>query len=228
MYYDFIISRGTDLVQNNLAFMRKQLNLTSIQDEFLLLKECITDFLSNTNEIIEEQVRTILSKLLNQNIPLDNETSFRFINEYFGVLRMFDYDMYLIKRTDLVENTPVGEDGMALAYLLDLKSSPINNICEGIAREFEDYENPANANDAIMTWFITGEVTLNSDLENICFLENIKQDYISMRKRKSSIMFNSERELDMLLTLGLKPLLITNVLPEEYTKFDIEDLQDVN
>lgn len=217
MFYDFIISRGNENVQNNIAFMRRQLELTSLQEEFMLLKDCIATFLQKTNEDIEEQVRLLLSNIINQNVPLDNETSLRFVSEYIAALKIFDYNLYLIRRDDMVEDIPL-DDGVAICYLLDIKNAQISNICSGIGREFDDMNSPINVNDSVMTWFVSGDIQLSNDIEQICFLDNIKNDYANMRRRNSSIDFESAEKMHRVLTtLGQKPILITNIAPDEFT-----------
>lgn len=214
-FYDFIISKGSDQVQNNKAFMRKQLDLSSLQEEFQLLKNCVTDFLKFSKEEFEEEIRLILNKIINQNIPLDSDTAFRFIAENLAALRIYGWDIYLIRRDDLVEDLPL-DDGISICYLLDEKISPISNICSGIGLEFNEDERIINSADATMMWFANGTIKFENDVEGFIFLESKINDFQSLQKRKQSLDYPFEYFYSMLRQLGQKPLLITNVMPYEY------------
>ena len=224
-FYDFIISKGSDQVQNNKAFMRKQLTLSSIQEEFELFKQCISDFLKYTKEDFEEEVRLILSKIVNTSIAMDSETAFRFVSESIAALRIYSWDVYLIKRMDMIENLLL-EDGITISYLLDEKSSPIFNICEGIGVEFDEEVRVMTSSDATMMWFNNGTIKLENDIEGFIYLESKLDDFKNLQKRGQSLDYPFDPFYSMLRQLGNKPILITNVMPYEYDYINNQKIND--
>lgn len=220
MIYDFILSRGTIDIQNNLAFMRKTLESSeeypiTLQAEFQLLQSCILRFINETREDIEESVLNILKKITTFTAPLDNEVTFRTISELICSLRFYQYDVFLIRRPDIIEDFPL-DDGLSIVYLLDNKTSKISHIVEGKGREIDDTDERPNMSDAVMTWLISQDIGVSSEVENLCYLDNIRNDYQNMKFRNSSFMYDATNVYNFLRELDQKVLLITNIVPGEY------------
>ncbi len=220
MIYDFIISRGSIDVQNNLAFMRKTLESSeelpiNIQTEFTLFQDCLSRFLQETKEDIEESAKTIMSKIASFTAPLDNEVTYRAISELICSLRFYNYDIFLIRRVDLVEDLPL-DDGAAVVYLLDTKTSLISHIVDGKGRDFDDYTEKVNMTDAVMTWLITGDLNFQAEVEQLCYIDNIRNDYSNLKHRNMSIDYDASDVYNFLREIGQKVILVTNIVPGEY------------
>lgn len=216
MVYDFIFNKISSNVRSNIAFIRRNLDVTNLQTEFGLFQNCVKTVLEKSQEDIEDQVKVLMGKIVSFSAPLDNATTFRTISELISSLIIYGYDLYLIKRVDLTEDYPM-EDGIAICYLLDLRTSQISGICEGIGRDFEDIKNPVNIVDSVMTWFISDDISLNSDVEQLCFIEQKKNIYTNLKVRNMSIDYNASPLYEFLMNIKQKPLLVTNIIPDEFS-----------
>lgn len=215
MVYHFMVNSISGNVRNNLGFMSKSVDVTSLDVEVRMLQDCIKQFLAQTPEEIEEQVKIILGKIASFTAPMDNKTSYRALSDYIASLMFFGYEVLLVKRVDLNEDFPL-DDGVAICYLLDETTSLVSNIVEGIGKEFDDVKEPVNIVDSTMVWINTGAVAFNSDIEQIAFIESKKSQYANMKSRGMSLDFDASSIYEVLRCLHQKPVLVTNIAPNEF------------
>lgn len=215
MVYHFLINSISGNVRNNIGFMAKTVEVSSLDIEVKLLQDCIRQFLAQTPEEIEEQVKVLLGKIASFTAPLDNKTTYKALSDYIASLMFFGYEVILVKRVDLNEDFPL-DDGVAICYLLDESTSMVSNIVEGIGKEFDDINEPVNTVDSVMVWLTTGAIAFNSDIEQIAFLENKKTQYANMKARKMSLDFDASPIYEVLRCLKQKPVLVTNIAPGEF------------
>lgn len=215
MVYHFLINSISGNVRNNIGFMAKTVEVSSLDIEVKLLQDCIRQFLAQTPEEIEEQVKVLLGKIASFTAPLDNKTTYKALSDYIASLMFFGYEVLLVKRVDLNEDFPL-DDGVAICYLLDESTSMVSNIVEGIGKEFDDINEPVNTVDSVMVWLTTGAIAFNSDIEQIAFLENKKTQYANMKARKMSLDFDASPIYEVLRCLKQKPVLVTNIAPGEF------------
>lgn len=215
MVYHFMVNSISGNVRNNIGFMAKTVEVTSISIEVKLLQDCIRQFLAQTPEDIEEQVKVLLGKIASFTAPMDNKTAYKALSDYIASLMFFGYEVLLVKRVDLNEDFPL-DDGVAICYLLDETTSVVSNIVEGIGKEFEDINEPVNTVDSVMIWITSGAIAFSSDIEQIAFLENKKSQYANMKSRRMSLDFDASPIYEVLRCLRQKPVLVTNIAPGEF------------
>lgn len=219
MVYHFMVNAISGNVRNNVGFMVKSVEVTNLEIEVRLLQDCIKQFLAQTPEDIPEQVKVLFGKISTFTAPMDNKTSYRALSDYIAALMFFNYEVLLVKRVDLNEDFPM-DDGVAICYLLDEPTSLISNIVEGIGKEFDDIEEKVNTVDSVMTWLITGAVAFNNDIEQLAFLETEKTKYANMKARGQSLDYDASAIYEVLRCLRQKPVLVTNIAPDEFEEND--------
>lgn len=224
MVYHFMVNSISGNVRNNIGFMVKTVEVTNLDIEVKLMQDCIKQFLAQTPEEIEEQVKVLLGKISTFTAPMDNKVSYRALSDYIASLMFFGYEVLLVKRVDLNEDFPL-DDGVAICYLLDETTSVVSNIVEGIGKEFDDINEPVNTVDSVMVWLTSGAVAFNNDIEQIAFLESKKAQYANMKARKMSLDFDASPIYEVLRCLRQKPVLVTNIAPDEFE--DINNAENV-